>query len=204
VPICLELLTPRLRLRPWAAADAAALHPILVTNHTRLGPWIPARVADPVPVPQLAERLAGFAADVSSDREWRYAIFDRVGSRLLGEFDLFPRAPQGRVRFVEADRVEFGYWLRAEATGQGYVTEAVQAMLELVGGEPRIQHVEIHCDPENPASARVAERLGFRHAITRRDSYIDSAGEHRDTMIWIWPPTSVPKEARVAGAEGGP
>lgn len=199
MPICLELVTPRLRLRPWEAADAAALHPILVANHARLGPWIPARVADPAPVSELAKRLAGFAADFIADREWRYVILDRSGSQLLGELDLFPRASDGRVPFADADRVEFGYWLRAEATGQGYVTEAARGMLDVVRAEPRFRHVEIHCDPENPASARVAETLGFRHAVTRRDNFIDAAGRHRDTMIWVWPPNAAPIEPSAAG-----
>ncbi len=193
--ICPELLTPRLRLRPWNAADAAALHPILLANHARLGPWIPARVADPVPIPELAERLSGFAAEFSADREWRYAMFDRMSARLLGELDLFPRGPRGRVPFAEADRVEFGYWLRAEATGQGLIAEAAGAMLDVVRAEPRFHHVEIHCDPENPASARVAERLGFCHAVTRQDEFVDSAGHHRNTMIWVWPPNAAPAAA---------
>jgi len=181
------------------AADAAALHPILVANQARLGPWIPARVADPVPVPQLAERLAGFAAEFSSDREWRYAILGRADLTLLGELDVFPRGPHGRVPFAEADRVEFGYWVRAEATGQGYVVEAARAMLEVVRAEPRFHHVEIHCDPGNPPSARVAEKLGFRHAVTRRDNFIDAAGRHRDTMIWVWPPNAAPIAPGAAG-----
>ena len=62
-------------MRPWRAEDASALHPILVANWKHLGPWIPARVATPVPVPELEVRLAGFGDDFASGREFRYGLF---------------------------------------------------------------------------------------------------------------------------------
>src|SRR6186997_905987 len=60
-----EIRTDRLVLRPWREEDAVALCPILESNFEHLGPWIPARVATPAPVPELEQRLAGFARDFS-------------------------------------------------------------------------------------------------------------------------------------------
>ena len=74
----LEILTDRLVLRPWREQDAVALCPILESNFDHLGPWIPARVATPAPVPELERRLAGFAGDFASDREWRYALLSLI------------------------------------------------------------------------------------------------------------------------------
>ena len=76
--IPLGFCTERLLIRPWRADDAEALHPILVANYERLAPWIPPRVATPAPLPALAERLAGFAAEFDADREWRFAILRQV------------------------------------------------------------------------------------------------------------------------------
>src|SRR5215212_1547944 len=102
----LELRTARLFLRPWRPEDAADLQPVLEANWDHLSPWIPARVATPAPVPILAERLAGFAADFVADREWRFAMFSLGERTLLGELGLFPRISLCRVPFAEADRVE--------------------------------------------------------------------------------------------------
>jgi RimJ/RimL family protein N-acetyltransferase len=161
MPICPELTTPRLSLRPWRHADAAGLHAILQANHDRLEPWIPAGIADPATPALLAERLARFALDFAADQEWRYAIVIRAGGQLIGELSVFPRSATGRVPFPDADRVELGYWLRREATGLGYVTEAVRGMLAVVQGVPQFRHVEIHCDTRNAPSAAVPRRLGF-------------------------------------------
>ena len=164
--------TARLSLRPWRVEDAVALHPILVDNWAHLGPWIPSRVATPAPIPELEVRLAGFATDFAADREWRYAMFTAGESELLGEFGLYPRSPAGRVPYGESDRVELGYWLRSDATGRGYVTEAGVALLEIASSLSRFDLAEIRCHPQNLASAAVPRRLGFVLESTADDVQI--------------------------------
>jgi RimJ/RimL family protein N-acetyltransferase len=156
-----EIRTERLLLRPWRAEDAADLKPVLEANRDHLGPWIPARVATPAPVPVLAERLSGFAADFTADREWRFGMFLLVDGGLLGEVALFPRSLAGRVPFEQADKVELGYWLRRDETGRGLVTEASKTLLALASTIPRFSRVEIRCDARNAPSAAIPQRLGF-------------------------------------------
>lgn len=155
------LRTPRLLLRPWRATDAEALQPILEANAAHLGPWIPAHVALPAPLPALKDRLAGFAADFAADRSFRFAILTGDESRLLGEADLFPRDAGERVPLACADRAELGYWLAANATGQGIATEAVGALFDVAATLRQMTHAEIRCDVANAPSGAVARRLGF-------------------------------------------
>jgi RimJ/RimL family protein N-acetyltransferase len=161
-----EIQTERLLLRPWRSEDAAALHPILETNWEHLGPWIPARVATPAPIPVLAERLAGFAKEFAADREWRYAMLARTDAKVLGEVGLFPRSATARVPFADADRVELGYWLRSDETGRGIVTEAARAAIAAAAGLGRFSSVEIRCDARNEKSSAVPKRLGFALSAT--------------------------------------
>jgi RimJ/RimL family protein N-acetyltransferase len=170
-----QFRTSRLIIRRWQASDAEALAPVLAANVDHLAPWIPWRVAEPVPPAQLAVRLNEFAAAFDADREWRYAVVAADANRILGDVDLFPRNESGRVPFDAADRVEMGYWLRADATGQGYATEAARAALEIVRSLPRISRVMIRCDERNHASAAIPRRLGFRLVRT-----VPEAGVRRD------------------------
>lgn len=156
-----QIRTRRLLLRPWRADDAEALLPVLEANQSHLGPWIPARVAEPAPLPQLTARLAAFAADFEADREWRYALLAPGDGRVLGEISLFPRSAEGRVPYAAADRAEIGYWLRADATGMGLASEAAQAMVDLAETMPTLRGVEIRCDARNGVSAAIPRRLGF-------------------------------------------
>lgn len=174
-----ELRTARLLVRPWRAEDAADLAPVLEANWEHLSPWIPARVATPAPIPILAERLAGFAADFEADREWRFGMFTLRDGKLLGEVGLFPRSAAGRVPFGEADRVEVGYWLRSDETGNGFVTEAVKAAMAAAAELQRFSQVEIRCDARNRASAAVPQRLGFRLLDT-------VSRETGDEQLQVW------------------
>jgi RimJ/RimL family protein N-acetyltransferase len=170
-----QFRTSRLIIRRWQASDAEALAPVLAANVDHLAPWIPWRVAEPVPPAQLAVRLNEFAAAFDADREWRYAVVAADANRILGDVDLFPRNESGRVPFDAADRVEMGYWLRADATGQGYAIEAARAALEIVRSLPRTSRVMIRCDERNHASAAIPRRLGFRLVRT-----VPEAGVRRD------------------------
>lgn len=168
-----SIRTTRLLLRCWSAADAVALLPVLERNVEHLAPWIPAHVATPVPLPDLAARLSGFAHDFHSDRGYRYAVLTRDGSQVLGEADLFPRDPERRVPLVAADRLELGYWLGRAATGNGFATEAMLALLGVAEALPGMMQVEIRCDPANTPSDAVPRRLGFRLSAA-------------DSMLHVW------------------
>lgn len=179
-----RLRTPRLLLRRWHPEDAAALHLVLEANADRLLPWIPTRVATPAPVEQLTQRLSEFVSQFDAGREWRYAIFDDMATRLLGEVDLFPRNASGRVAIDEADHLEIGYWLRADATGQGFATEAARAALELALALPGIARVTIRCDERNASSAAVPRRLGFQLAsVVGPESF---SATHDPSRLQIW------------------
>lgn len=187
--------TARLVLERWRPDHAADLLPLLEANVSRLEPWIPWRVAEPVPLPRLRERLAEFSRAFDAEQEWRYAVRHATTHLLLGEVDLFPRDHAARVALAQADRVEVGYWLRGDAQGQGYATEAAAAAMALGLALPGIGRVEIRCDEANAASAAVPRRLGFRLArtITALAGVPDDSAVH--LQVWEWlPSTDVTEE----------
>ena len=184
MPLPAELRTPRLLLRPWCAGDALAMLPILEANWDHLSPWIPARVATPAPLSQLAQRLTEFGAAFAGDREWRYGLFLADGERMLGEVSLFPRSHVGRVPLAEADRAEVGYWLRVDETGRGYVTEAVRAVLEVARPFTQFALIEVRCDARNAASAAVPRRLGFTLATTLAEPRVRPDEPSVQLQVW--------------------
>jgi RimJ/RimL family protein N-acetyltransferase len=66
----------------------------------------------------------------------------------------------------DVDHIEIGYWLRQDATGLGFATEAAQAAMDLALSLPGMSRVTIHCDEQNTPSAAVPRRLGFEHVAT--------------------------------------
>jgi ribosomal-protein-alanine N-acetyltransferase len=138
-----ELTTPRLRLRPFTAADRVAIHAIyadpVVMRHVGHGPH--RSLADTNTALQafgrmLAERGISFLA-----------VEERATRRVIGDAGLYP------VEGTE-DEVELGYTLARDAWGRGFGTEAAGAL--------PVSRVMATVDPANAASRHVLEKLGLR------------------------------------------
>lgn len=82
------------------------------------------------------------------------------------------------------ERAEIGYWLDAQYTGNGYVTEAaaaVQDMLFTLG----INRIYIRANIKNKASWSVAKRLGFiKEGIHRQELWNAYTNEYEDIVCY--------------------
>jgi RimJ/RimL family protein N-acetyltransferase len=104
-----------------------------------------------------------------------YVIEDTSSGELIGGCALHHFDPM-------RDTVEVGYWLFVGARGRGVATRTVGALVEDAFANG-IRRVEAHVRPENRASERVLERLGFqREGIRRR--YLRHEGDYADATLW--------------------
>lgn len=70
---------------------------------------------------------------------------------------------------VDGHRVELGYVLARPYWGNGYMAEAVRAIIDWVLSRDELYRVWAVCDVENRASARVLEKVGMqREGLLRR------------------------------------
>lgn len=101
-----------------------------------------------------------------SDTDWQrwpagsYLVFDRADpSRLLGGTGLSFQNPTLAVT---------GYVFARDAWGQGFATEALQAMVTLAR-QTGVRRLVAVCHPNHRPSARVMEKCGFLLDDLRRD-----------------------------------
>ena len=159
-----ELLTPRLRLRPQVEADI----PAIIEG---LNDWEVARWLTVVPYPysrtDADEWIARQAPPVPDCAH--FAI--DAGAGLIGVVTL---------------DTELGYWLDRSAHGRGYMTEACVALLEWhFSARPHnVVHSGYHAG--NAASASVQHKLGFVETGKRGMRFVRSQQrevEHIDTSL---------------------
>jgi RimJ/RimL family protein N-acetyltransferase len=103
--------------------------------------------------------------------------------------DVAREAPLGVVslRIAEGDSglAAVGYWLRPEARGRGTATVAVRLVARWAFGELGVQRLELTTAPENIASQRVAERVGFvREGVLRRLTAATKDNGRRDAVLY--------------------
>lgn len=95
--------------------------------------------------------------------------------------------PIGSIHLViQGHKVMFGYVLARPHWGRGYMTEVLQHLLDWAMAQPEIQRGWAFCAAENPASARVMERVGMmREGALRRWQVFPNLGpEPRDCLFY--------------------
>ncbi len=159
--------TGRLILRPLRADDADALHPVYCDVEANTYNARPATGN----VAETRERVARAVADTA----WRaWAITLRGDDRAIGTVASYEKR-QGKVS-------EIGYQLCRDRWGNGYATEAVAALVDLLFAEGQ-RRVFADTDPDNKASIAVVERLGFTLEARLRAEWETHIGV-RDSLIF--------------------
>ena len=80
--------------------------------------------------------------------------------------------------------MEIGYWIRPDAEGKGYVSDAVRLITAFAFRDLRAERVTIRCDSKNLRSAAIPPRAGFVHEATMRQERRDSDGQLGDTELF--------------------
>ena len=120
-------------------------------------------------LPYTLERAKSLIEDVNghpwpTPGEWhQLAVVETASGRIVGDATFF-LAEHGHT-------AEIGYTLHAWARGRGYATEAAAALIDHLVDEIGVHRLEASTHPENVASNRVLERLGFSLEGIKRESY---------------------------------
>jgi RimJ/RimL family protein N-acetyltransferase len=138
--------TPRLLLRPGFPEDAPALA-------AAIGDRMIARNLAVVPWPYTLRDAEAFLASPRDPVLPSLLMFERTDGppRLIGASGLGRRA---------SGAVELGYWIARTAWGRGFATEAGRALIDIARALGLAQLEASHFI-DNPASARVLDKLGF-------------------------------------------
>ena len=169
-PVTLE--TERLRLRWITAADAPGLFAVYSD------PVVARFLSRPAFTEMAqAEKMAANAQDGYADGSGVNFAIERKGEPgLMGNCMLF--------RFHrESRRAEIGYSMGRQYWGQGYMHEALRALIDYAFGPLALNRIEADIDPRNANSAKSLERLGFRAEGILRERWI-VAGEVSDTAYY--------------------
>lgn len=171
-----RITTDRLVVRCWDPIDAPRLSTAIAESHDHLARFMHWVRFEPMAPEARVQLLRRFRGNFDLDQDYTYAIFDRADEAVLGGAGLHRRQGPGAL--------EIGYWIHADHGGQGLATEAAGALTRAGFERHGVDRMYILCDPANPASARVAQKLGYRHEGTLARRNRDGPGEPKDQMFW--------------------
>ena len=176
-PAPYRIETERLVIRCYEPRDASLLKEAIDSSLEHLRPWMPWAHQEPQTLEEKTELIKRFRANFDSGDNFTCGIFSADEAQVLGGTGLHPRIGPGGL--------EIGYWIRADAVGQGYATESTAALTRVAFEVGEVERVEIRCSPENGASAAIPPKLGFvEEATLRRRLPAGEAGPLRDVTIF--------------------
>lgn len=146
------IVTPRLLLRPFEAADLPDVQRLFadpdVMRYIR-----PVRTAD-----ESREKLELMISQFHERGFGMFAVVDRREKVFIGRCGLQP--------LPGTDLLELGYTFFPSAWGKGYATEAAKAVMHRAFEEWGLEEVVALAAPENTASIHVMQKVGMHFEKT--------------------------------------
>lgn len=166
------LLTERLQLRPFVAADAPELFRLI--NDFEVARQL-ARVPFPYPREAADEWISAAERSLADGSAFRLVIAGREEPLVLGGIGL-ELSSSGR-------EAELGYWVARRYWGHGVASEAAGRMTRWALANLDIERVVARVALDNAASRRVLEKLGFVFA-GEGEGYSMARGETRPVRLF--------------------
>jgi ribosomal-protein-alanine N-acetyltransferase len=163
-------------LRPLTRADAGVWKDVRARNANWLRPW------EATVPPGLDSGPASFRALVrdlrSQAREGRALPFVvTVDGAFAGQLSV-TNILGGSARWAQ-----IGYWIDRAHAGRGVMPVAVALAVDYCLFQMKLHRIEIAIRPENAASLRVVEKLGF-HEVGYAPRYLHIDGDWRDHRLF--------------------
>ncbi|MGH2515982.1 MAG: GNAT family N-acetyltransferase [Ktedonobacterales bacterium] len=179
-PMFDELRGQRVLVRPYRETDAEELFQAIIASRDSLLPWMPFAGAYES-VEDAREFVNRCIAHWRLREDFTVGMWDVASGRYVGSTGLHPRN-------WDIPMFEISYWLRRDAEGHGYVTEAVRLLTHYAFASLGAARVFIRCDARNGRSAATAARAGFPLEGRLRRDRIAYDGVLGDTLIYALTP----------------
>jgi RimJ/RimL family protein N-acetyltransferase len=163
----MELRDGDLVLRPWVGDDVPAI--VEGCNDPDVARWIPT-----IPHPYNEEHALAFLRGEVAPADYRLAI--TLDGIVVGGIGMGVNSNDYRGRI--------GYWMAASSRGQGTCTRALRLLAQHALDELELQRVDLVTDPDNLASQRVAEKVGFQREGVLRAHLRHPDGRIRDSVMF--------------------
>jgi ribosomal-protein-alanine N-acetyltransferase len=169
--------TDRLTLRLPAHSDFRAWASLREASRAFLTPWDPLWAEDALTRKAFTTRVYWAARAEAQGTALPLFLVRRADGALLGAITL------DNIRRGPAQAGTVGYWIGAPHARQGYMREALQAVVHYAFTELDLSRLEAGCLPENAASRGVLEKVGFKYEGVAQ-SYLQINGRWRNHVLY--------------------
>lgn len=172
-----SILTARLSLRLPEHRDFREWAKLRHQSRAFLSPWEPIWAADHLSRASFTNRVYWSQRAVKNDNAVPLFVFHKEAGQLVGAITL------DNIRRGPSQVGTIGYWVGQQYARQGFMSEAIIAMVAHAFGALDLSRVESACLPDNVASRGVLEKAGFKYEGVAQ-SYIQINGRWRNHVLY--------------------
>jgi ribosomal-protein-alanine N-acetyltransferase len=181
------LVEGRVTLRPISMRDRHAWSEVRRANSAWLAPW---EATPPRPVQgevSFRTMVRHLGAEAREGRMLPFVI--TYDGQLVGQLTV------GSIAWGSLCSAHIGYWVDSRYAGRGIVPLSVAMATDYCFTVLGLHRMEVNIRPENAASLRVVEKLGFRSEGMRL-RYLHIDGDWRDHLSFALTADEVPEGLR--------
>ena len=172
-----RLETARMTLRPPVHGDYTAWSALRQDSQEFLDPWEPTWAMDHLSRKAFSNRVYWAQRSIASGTAVPLFLIRRSDDALLGAITL------DNIRRGPAQAGTTGYWIGQAYARQGYMKEAIEAVVHYAFRTLDISRIEAGCLPENTPSRRLLEQCGYKYEGVAQ-SYLQINGRWRNHVLY--------------------
>ncbi|MEL7116584.1 MAG: GNAT family protein, partial [Pseudomonadota bacterium] len=169
--------TERMTLRPPQHSDFRHWAALRKASRDFLTPWEPTWASDHLTRKAFTNRVYWAQRSITSGNAVPLFLFRRADDEILGAITL------DNIRRGPAQAGTLGYWIGEPHARQGFMREAIEAVVHYAMTELDLSRIEAACLPENKASRGVLEKSGFKYEGVAQ-SYLQINGRWRNHVLY--------------------
>lgn len=162
--------------------DAKRLEQLILQNREWLRPWEATNPEGPNSF-DIKRQIRGLLRQMDEQISMPFVV--ELDGELVGQLNV------ANILYGSVSSAVIGYWIAPEAAGRGVITTAVALVSDYLLNIVGLHRIEIAIRPENAASLRVVEKLGFRYEGFR-ERFIHINGSWRDHYVFALTQEDVP------------
>jgi len=171
------------KLRIAKMRDSKALEKLILGNRDWLRPWEATNPHAPNSF-DVRSQLRGLIRQLDDQSGIPFVI--EVQGEIQGQLNV------ANILYGSVSSAVLGYWVSPEVAGRGVTPTAVALVTDYLINQAGLHRVEIDVRPENKASLRVIEKLGFRYEGLKQ-RYIHINGDWRDHYVFAITQEEIPE-----------
>ncbi len=173
----LRIETERMTLRPPLHGDHQAWSSLRRDSRDFLTPWEPMWSPDHLKRRAFTNRVYWAHRSIANGTALPLFMIRREDQALIGAVTL------DNIRRGPAQAGTLGYWIGAPFARQGYMREAIEAVVHHAFDVLDLSRIEAACLPENAASRGVLEKTGFKYEGVAQ-AYLQINGRWRNHVLY--------------------